>query len=160
MWYAVYTKPGREDSVGFRLHNIGLEVLNPRIKLKKFKRDKLIEVVEPLFPSYLFANFDKGKYSHLISYTRGVRYIVGKTNPIIVQDEVINALKEGLRGDNIIEVKPFRFTKGDKVLIKDGPFKDFYGIFEKETKGPERVMILLETMHCRLEIDSYMLSVA
>ncbi len=160
MWYAVYTKPKKEDSVAFLLQNIGLEVLNPKIKFRKFKRNRLTDVIEPLFPCYLFANFDKDKYSHLITYTRGVRYVVGKKNPLVVQDEVVNVIKDGIEDNNIIVIKPSTFKNGDKVLIKDGPFKDFYGIFEKEIKGHERVMILLETIQCRLELDSYFLAVA
>ena len=160
MWYAVYTKPKKEDSVAFSLQNIGLEVLNPKIKFRKFKRNRLTDVIEPLFPCYLFANFDKDKYAHLITYTRGVRYVVGKKNPLVVQDEVVNVIKDGIEDNNIIVIKPSTFKNGDKVLIKDGPFKDFYGIFEKEIKGHERVMILLETIQCRVELDSYFLAIA
>jgi transcriptional antiterminator RfaH len=159
MWHVIYTKAKKEDSIAFRLQNIGIEVLNPKIKFKKFKRSRLVEVIEPLFPCYIFASFEKDKYAHLITYTRGVRYIVGKTNPVVVQDEIINTIKQGME-NNIVVVKPFRFAKGDKVLIKDGPFKDFYGIFEKELKGPERVMILLNAIQCRLELDGSLLSVA
>ena len=160
MWYAVYTKPKKEDSVAFSLQNIGLEVLNPKIKFRKFKRNKLTDVIEPLFPCYLFANFDKDKYAHLITYTRGVRYVVGKKNPLVVQDEVVNVIKDGIEDNNLIVIKPSTFKNGDKVLIKDGPFKDFCGIFEKEIKGHERVMILLETIQCRVELDSYFLAIA
>ncbi len=160
MWYAIYTKPKKEDPVAFRLQNIGIEVLNPKFKSKKFKGSKLIELIEPLFPCYFFANFDKDKYSHLITYTRGVRCIVGKRNPMVVHDDVIDTIRKNLEDNNIVIVRPRRFHKGDKVLIKDGPFKNFQGIFEREIKGPERVMILLETIHCRLELDSYFLAVA
>jgi transcription elongation factor/antiterminator RfaH len=158
MWHAIYTKHGKEDSVTFRLQGIGIEVLNPKLKSKKYKRNKLVEVIEPLFPSYLFASFEKEKYSHLITYTRGVRYIVGKGNPIVVHDEIINTIKEGMEDGNIVVIRPRRFEKGDRILIKDGPFKDFYGIFEKETRGPERVMILLDMIHYRLELDSCLLT--
>ncbi len=157
-WYAIYTKPGKEDSVTFRLQGIGIEILNPKLKSKRYKRNKLIEVIEPLFPRYLFANFEKEKYSHLITYTRGVRYIVGKSNPIVVHDEIINTIKEGMEDGNIVVIKPGRFQKGDRVMIKEGPFKDFYGIFERETKCPERVMVLLEMIHYRLELDSCFLT--
>jgi transcriptional antiterminator RfaH len=158
VWYAIYTKPGKEDTVAFRLQGIGIEVLNPKLKIKKYKRQKLVEVIEPFFPCYLFANFDKEKYSHLITYTRGVRYIVGKLNPIVVYDEIINMIKEGMEEGNIVVIKPHRFEKGDRVLIKEGPFKDFYGIFEKEIKGPDRVMILLDAIHYRIELDNYLLT--
>jgi len=65
-WYALYTKSRNEDSVASRLQDIGIEVLNPKLKSKKYHRNKIGEVIEPLFPYYLFANFEKEKYSHLL----------------------------------------------------------------------------------------------
>jgi transcriptional antiterminator RfaH len=160
MWYAIYTKPNKEDSITVRLQDIGIEILNPKIKSKKFKSSRLIEVIEPLFPCYLFANFEKNKYFHLIKYTRGVRYIVGKNNPLSVHEEIIRSIKERMVHGNIIIPKPQHFERGDRVMIKDGPFRDFYGIFEREIRGSERVMILLEALYCRIELDSSLLNKA
>lgn len=160
MWHAIYTKHGKEDAVTSRLRHIGIEVLNPKLRSRKFKRSKLAEVIEPLFPCYLFANFDRNKYSHLIKYTRGVRYVVGKNNPVIVQDEVIEVIRDGMEDGDIVVVEPQRFEKGDAVFIKDGPFRDLCGIFEREIKGAERVLILLNTIYCRVELDSCCLAVA
>ena len=156
-WYALYTKPWNEDVVAFRLEDAGIEVLNPKIRLKKFHHNKFTEIIEPLFPCYLFANFNKDSYSHLISYTRGVRYIVGKSNPVVVPEEIIKTIKEKMEERNVIVIKPQRFETGDRVIIKEGLFKDFYGIFERETRGSERAMILLNTIYYRLEIDSCLL---
>ena len=158
MWYAIYTKPGKEDTVASRLQGIGIDVLNPKLKTKKYKRNKLAEVIEPLFPCYLFARFDKEKYTHLITYTRGVRYIVGKQHPIVVYDEIIETIREGMEDGDIIVIKPGRFEKGERVLIREGPFRDFYGIFEREIKGNERVMILLETIHYKIELEKQFLT--
>ena len=155
MWYAIYTKPAKEDTVASRLQGIGIEVLNPKFKTKKYKRKKLVEVIEPLFPCYLFARFDKEKFAHLITYTRGVRYIVGKKNPIVVYDEIIDTIREGMEEGDIVVIKPGRFEQGERVLIREGPFRDFYGIFEREIKGNERVMILLEAIHYKVELDKH-----
>lgn len=160
MWYAIYTKPKKEDSVAFQLRNIGIEVLNPKLQSCKYKNNQFLEVIEPLFPCYIFADFEKEKYSHLITYTRGVRYIVGKNNPILVLDEVINTIKEAMEEDGLIIVKPQKFRQGEKIIIREGPFKDFYGIFERESKGPERVIILLSALNCRIELDGCFLAVA
>jgi transcriptional antiterminator RfaH len=160
MWYAIYTKPGREDSVAFLLKNIGINVLNPKLKSKKYKKNRAVELVESLFPCYLFAEFDKERYAHLVSYTRGVRYIVGKKDPVKVYEEVIDTIKEGMEENGIITVRPLEFKRGNRILIKDGPFKDFYGIFEREIRGPERVMIFLSMLNHRLELDGCFLSAA
>lgn len=159
-WYTVYTKPRNEDTVASRLQDAGIKVINPKLRSKQYRHYRLIEVIEPLFPCYLFARFDRDRYFHLVTYTRGVRYIVGKNNPVVVPDEIISTIRESMEEDNIVVIKPPRFEKGEKVLIRDGPFKDFYGIFERETRGTERVMIFLDTIHYRVEIDSYVLTKA
>lgn len=160
MWYAIYTKAGKEDSVTSLLRNAGIDVLNAKLKSSRFRRNRLVEVIEPLFPCYIFADFEKEKYAHMITYTRGVRYIVGKQNPIIVSDEIVSAIKENMEQDDIFIPRPQKFCRGDRVLIKDGPFKNFNGLFERELRGPERVMILLDAIHCRLEIAGRLLAVA
>ena len=160
MWYVVYTKPGREDDVAFLLQNAGISVLNPKLKSVKYKHNRFADVIEPLFPCYFFADFDKDISAHLITYTRGVKYIIGKRNPAVIPDEVINAMKERMGDNGVIVVSSQKFKTGDKVLVKEGPLKNFYGIFEREVKGSQRVMILLNAIHCRVEIDNRSLSAA
>ena len=77
-----------------------------------------------------------------------------------MHEEVIDTIKERMEENGIIVIKPLEFRRGNRVLIKDGLFKDFYGMFEREIKGPERVMIFLSTLNCRLELDGCFLSAA
>jgi transcriptional antiterminator RfaH len=151
-WYAIYTKPRCEDSTARLLGNAGIETLSPKVRILKRIRSKYTDVVEPLFPSYIFALFDNEKYSHMIKYTRGVKYIVGKENPLVVHPAIIAAIKERMEGDIVVQV-PEILAKGDRILIKEGPFKDFYGIFERDLPGKKRSMILLEALHCKLDIE-------
>jgi transcription antitermination factor NusG len=89
-----------------------------------------------------------------VKYTKGVKYVVGKNNPIAVSTTIITTIKENMQKDNVVSVKPDSLKKGDHVKIKDGAFKDFCGIFERTTKGFERVVILLDAMCYRLEISA------
>jgi transcription antitermination factor NusG len=75
-----------------------------------------------------------------------------------MHDEVIGTIKEGMEDGNIVVIRPQRFEGGERVFIREGPFKDFYGIFEREIKGHERVMILLDSISYKLEIDSWVLA--
>lgn len=152
-WYVIYTKPKCEDSTALQLRNAGIVILNPKIRTKKYIRGKYITVIEPLFPSYIFACFDSGKQGHMIKYTRGVKFIVGKQNPLTVPQEIIEAIQERMQGDIVTPV-PDKLEKGDRVIIKEGPFVSFYGIFERDIPGRERAMILLEALHSKVEIES------
>jgi len=153
-WYAIYTKPKQEDHVASRLQKYGIEVLNPKSRFKKYRGGRLSEVVEPFFPCYIFAKFECNTCSRLVKYTKGVKYVVGKNNPIAVPDAITTTIKENMQEDNVVFVKPGTFEKGARVKIKDGAFKDFCGIFERTTKGFERVLILLDAMCYRLEISA------
>jgi len=152
-WFVIFTKPKAEDSTAQLLNNAGIETINPKIKIKKYVRKKYTEVVEQLFPCYIFAFFDRDEHSHMIRFTRGVRYIVGKDKPLLVHPAIIEAIRERMEGD-IINPEPEKFEKGERVLINEGPFKDFYGVFERDVSGRERAMILLEALHTKLEIES------
>jgi transcriptional antiterminator RfaH len=152
-WYAIYTKPRAEDTTARLLENAGMEVLNPKLRTKKYSGKKYGEVIEQLFPCYLFAYFDPGTHFHMIKYTRGVRYIVGKENPIAVPPEIITAIKENLE-EGVAKLASENFRRGDRILVREGPFKDFYGIFERKLSGRERAMILLDALYCKLEIES------
>lgn len=155
-WFAVYTKPKNEEGVSLRLRGAGIEVLSPKIRIKKFVRYRLSEKIEPLFPCYVFARLDIEKHSHMVSYTRGVRYIVSRGRPMPVQDEAIGAITEHAK-DGIITPLPPKLKEGDRVLIKEGPLKHFYGVFTGVLKGSERVAILLETLNFRVEMDKSLL---
>ena len=152
-WYAIYTKPKCEESVALHLRNAGLEVISPKIRTKKYVRGKYLHVIEPLFRSYIFASFDNETHNHMIRYTRGVRYIVGRDNPVAVPVEIISTITDHMEGDLIIPVKE-EIKKGERVCIHEGPFKDFYGIFERDMPGKERVVILLEALGSKMEIES------
>lgn len=152
-WYAIYTKPKCEDSAARLLNNAGIETCSPKIRALKRVRGKYVDVIEQLFPSYIFACFDREKHCHMIRYTRGVKYIVGKETPLSVPAEIIQAIQERMQGGVVVPV-PEDIKKGDRVMIKEGPFKDFYGVFQRDMPGKARAMILLEALHCTLQIET------
>ncbi len=153
-WHAIYTKTKKEGAVAQLLSGAGIDVLYPKLKLKKLYRGMRREVIEPLFPCYIFALFDFPEQYRLIRYTRGVRRVVGTpSGPVTVSEKIISAIEERLI-NGVAEIKPPQYKKGDVVEIASGPFKGLRGMFEKEISGKERGLILLDTiMQARLEID-------
>lgn len=152
-WYCIYTKPRCEDAVARLLGQAGIETLSPKIRVLRRVRGKYADVIEQLFPSYVFARFEKERQSHMIAYTRGVKYIVGKEHPLPVHPEIIEAIRERMK-DGVVIPAPEEMAKGDRVMIKEGPFRDFYGVFQREMPGRARAMILLEALQYAVDIET------
>ena len=150
-WYAVYTKPKREDTVADSLQNAGIEIFNPKLKQRKYLHGVYRDMIGPLFPCYIFARFEPITFSWMIRYTRGVRKIVGGDSPWPVSDEVIDLIKSHGE-DGIITIKPPELRCGDRVTIKDGPLQGLIGIFEKEMDGEERIVLLLTAIEYQARV--------
>ncbi len=154
-WYVVSTKPRNEDRSAANLAQGGIEVLSPKLKFRRWREGKFVEIVEPMFPSYIFVKFHPVDEFRLVKYTRGIKTIVNFNGRIIpLADELIAFVRERLV-DGVATVEKKEFQKGEKIIIREGPFKGFSGIFEKELDSRERIAILLEGVdYCaRMEID-------
>ncbi len=152
-WYVIYTKPKQEDRVEETLARATVEVFNPKLRRKRLIRSKYERVIRPLFPNYLFAKFDPSRHYHMIKYTRGVRCIVGnRGSPWPVSEDIIDIIKSRMNEEGLIVINP-DIKVGDKVEITEGPFRGFIGIFEREMKDSERIIVLLNTIQYRASID-------
>ncbi len=156
-WFLIYTKPGREDVVSGKFIDKGFQVLNPKIKERRYIRRKLQDTISPLFPCYLFVHFDLERDYRLVRYTRGVRSVVGSVGaPTEVPSAIIGELRKRTEGGPI-EIAHRTFEPGAEVVVKGGPFEGFSAVFERELKGSERVAILLKSLNVRLIVDAALL---
>jgi transcription antitermination factor NusG len=108
-----------------------------------------------MFPGYIFVRFHPVDEFRMVKYARGVKTIVhfgGKIVPL--QDDMVELIRTRLE-NGVASIQKQKIDKGEKILIKDGPFKGFSGIFESELDGKERVAILLEGVNycAKMEID-------
>jgi transcriptional antiterminator RfaH len=154
-WYVVATKPKNEERAALNLQQGSIDVLAPKLKLRKFKEGRFVYVVEPMFPGYIFVKFHPIDEFRLVKYTRGVKTIIhfgGRIAPM--QEELIEYIRSKL-DDGIATVQKRQFERGEKIIIKEGPFKNMSGLFEQELDGKERVAILLDGIQysARMEID-------
>ncbi|MGA3084318.1 MAG: transcription termination/antitermination NusG family protein [Thermodesulfobacteriota bacterium] len=156
-WYCIYTKPNKEEFVCWLLRKFNdIELFNPKLKRKRLARGQVSEIVEELFPCYVFSRFNPLTYYHLIKYTKGVKRIVGDSsgNPYAVDPAVINEIKAQSE-NGYFRVQPIEFQKGDPVMVKEGPFQGLEGIFLNKCKASERISILLNLIKstARVEIE-------
>jgi transcriptional antiterminator RfaH len=155
-WFVVNTKPKNENRASHNLESANYEILNPRLKIRKYREGGFVDVIEAMFPNYIFVKFHPIDDYHMVKYTRGVNKIItfgGKMVPL--QEDFIEFISSKLV-DGVAKIEKRRFKKGEKVFIKDGPFKGLSGIFERELEGEERAMILLEgiNFYAKMVIDS------
>lgn len=158
-WYAIYTKPKQEDKVEENLARASIEVFNPKLRRKRLVRGRYEHVIRPFFPNYLFARFDPVLQYHLIKYTRGVSGILGNVgSPWPVSEEMISIIRSRMNEEGLIVIRP-DIKVGDKVEITEGPFTGFIGIFEREMKDKDRIIVLLNTIEyqARVEIEKELL---
>ena len=156
-WYLIHTNPKQEDRAESNLRVLGAQVFNP--KVKECRRNQYTNapsyVAKSLFPRYIFAQFSLNDLYHKVRFTRGVYNVVSfGDGPTAIDEEIIALTRSNLREGYFVNVSE-DLRVGDEVVVKDGPLKDFAGIFVQEMKGADRVRILLQTVcyQAHIEID-------
>ncbi|MTD29304.1 transcription/translation regulatory transformer protein RfaH [Erwinia sorbitola] len=144
-WYLLYCKRGQLLRAKEHLERQAVHCLSPMIALEKMVRGKRTRVNEPLFPNYLFIEFDpESIHTTTISATRGVSHFVRFGNqPATVPLDVIVALQS----DPTEAVTDSELPQpGDAVIIIEGAFEGLQAIFS-EPDGEARSMLLLNLLN-------------
>ncbi|MFH2108285.1 MAG: transcription termination/antitermination NusG family protein [Chrysiogenia bacterium] len=144
-WFIVNCKPKQEFDAERNLRTLAINVYLP-VYNKKIKKNKTkIDRVAPLFSGYLFARFDIHDFYQKVKYTKGVKTILGYNEYLwTIADEKIRDIQS--RENNglvVLRKREESFSKGDKILIDEGDFEGWEGIFQEELPDRERAIILL-----------------
>src|SRR5207244_4462012 len=125
------THPKQEDRAANNLKAWGIETFSPKIKSPRRNRytGQVTQISKPLFPRYMFAWFKFTDISHKLRFTRGVHSLVSfNGGPSPIDEQIIATIRSRIDNNGFVrigeELKP-----GDEVVIKDGPFQNFSGIF-------------------------------
>ena len=126
-WFAVYTMPKSERAVARSLDYHRIESFLPTCEgTHLWKNRQRVTIVEPLFPSYVFARIRPTERS-IVLKSRGALKIIGnQQSPSAISDSEI----EFLRSDSSRKrVEPFReIAIGKRVRIRSGPMQGVQGI--------------------------------
>lgn len=152
-WFAVNTKPNREDTAAMNIRRLGLDVLLPKISCTRTVLGSQRSIHVPLFPCYLFARFSPRDYLHSIRYARGVRKVVSAGDvPLPVDLGIISSIHSRMDAIGCVDLAPRRFDLGEKVFIRDGFLQGLTGIVERDLSGQKRVVILLQSIEYQARI--------
>jgi transcriptional antiterminator RfaH len=144
-WFIVNSKPKQEFDAERNLRTLDIPVYLP-VYNKKIKKNRIkVDRVTPLFSGYLFAQFDIRESYQKVRYTRGVKTLLGCNEYLwTIADEKIQDIKS--REDNglvMLRKREDHFRRGDRILIDEGDFEGWEGIFQEELPDRERAIIML-----------------
>ncbi|MBU0667832.1 transcription termination/antitermination protein NusG [Patescibacteria group bacterium] len=163
-WYVVHTYSGYEDAVREallqRIESLGMQDLIFDVVVPK-ETQIVIKKGEPkteekrIFPGYVLVEMVVTDYSwYVVRNTPNVTGFVGSgTTPVPVSPEEFKVIKRRM-GEQEPKFK-IDFTKGDTVVLLDGPFVNYDGVVDKvdEEKGKIKVLISIFGRETPVELD-------
>lgn len=144
-WYLIYSKPRQERIALDNLDRQGYESYLPLLESRRRQRGRLVDVVEPMFPRYLFVHLsdetdDWGPIRSTIGVINLVRFgmVPGK-----VPDDLVGALRAAEDERGLHHLGGQELRAGDRVRISSGVMAGYEAIFQARTSR-ERVLVLLD----------------
>ena len=154
-WYACYTRPRHEKKVEERLRQRGLEAFLPLAPRKSTWKDRVKIVDFPMFPGYVFARTDLPPRSHLLAVPGIVALIEVDGAPAVIRDDEIDNVRRFARvlaeGGGQAVPRPLPGV-GQRVRVKDGPFRGVEGIVV-EHRSRRRLLVGIPTVGQGWEVD-------
>lgn len=146
-WYVIRCKPRKEDVVWRQVRNNEFENFYPRIRVNPVNPRS--RKIRPYFPGYLFVRVDLEEAGD--STFNWMPHAVGLVRfgdePAVVPDNLVYEIEKRVREINEAGGEVLDGLKaGDKVIIREGPFKGYEAIFDTRLSGSERVRVLLELL--------------
>ncbi len=145
-WFLLKTKTRQEKRAMENLLRQHIDCYCPQAFVEKIFRGKKSQIIEILFPGYIFVNFRNPESSiQSVKNTRGVRSFVsfGGT-PARVPFELIQELKEKTKPSENLLISNLP-KRGDELKVTDGPFHGMSVVFS-QPNGDERAEVLLNIM--------------
>jgi len=154
-WFILQFKPNSHRLAEHNLNRQGFESFLPVHEVTKYKYNRYVSDLRPLFPGYMFVAFnpESGPWRQ-INCTIGVSKLVnfgGQLRP--VPPELISGLMLRCNPDGKL-LPPNQLKKGDSVQLLTGPFANY--IAKVETIDAEqRAWVLMELMGrvTRISVD-------
>ena len=147
-WYALHTKPRKEQQVRLYLESRGIETYLPTLKVAS-KRHPRQTREEPFLARYLFAHLDLLTVPlSSVNWSPGVTRVVSfGGQPAVVQDEVIAWLKRRLA-----QAESQGFHKGlplrpnDRLRVTAGPLRGLEAIFDRRLSSEDRARVFVDLL--------------
>ena len=155
-WYALYVRSRAEKKVYAQLTELGYEAYLPLVvKMKKWS-DRMKQVEEPLFKSYLFVRADIRKYYDDLNITGVTRFVSFEKRAVEVPQNQINAIKKYCNdytdGDDKVQEQEMELHEGQLVRITGGAMAGLMGRLAP-IDNKKRLIVYIESVGRYLPIN-------
>ncbi len=161
LWYVLRSKPHKEESLYWFVTSEGYQAFYPQIPANPV--NPRARKIKSYFPGYMFVQaclkeLGQNAFQYL-PFSNGLVWLGGE--PAVVPDPVVGALQTQVA--EIWDAGGLSYTdlaRGERVIIQDGVFEGYEGIFDAYISGNDRVQILLKMLNDRfvtMEIDRALL---
>jgi len=150
-WYALRSKPHREEALWREATARGFEVYYPRIRVQPV--NPRARKVRPYFPGYLFiqADIEASGHSAFAYMPHSGGLVCCGSEPAPVPDLLIRAIRLRVGEGDLAQDRPGDgLRSGDGVLIEAGAFAGCQAVFDRRLSGKDRVRVLLHLLNNRL----------
>ena|SRR3972149_3849647 len=149
-WYALRSKPRKEEVLWRQLHAQEFEVFFPRLKVQPVNPRS--RKLRPYFPGYMFVSVDIEVVG--LSTFQWMPHAIGLVSfdgePASVPENFIYAIRKRVEEIAAAGGELFDGLKqGDPVKISSGPFSGYEALFDTRLPGSERVRVLLKMLSDR-----------
>jgi transcriptional antiterminator RfaH len=162
-WYCARTKPKSEHIAAANLRRLHhFDVFHPRLRSVQTTRAGVVKnIVEPLFPGYVFVRCDLTRSLDQVRHTFGVSSLVSFGTRIPqVSEDLIGELMECFGVDETLAMERHP-RPGDTVNVVTGAFFGMQAVVLRSWPAKRRVQILLEILGrpTPMEVDSSLVAV-
>jgi len=150
-WYVAHSKPRNEELLWKQFSLRNLESYYPCIKVPTV--NPRARNMQPYFPGYLFVHVDLEQVGKSILewIPGGGGLVTFGDEPAFISDSIVYAIKQQLENLKSVSKKNvITLCKGDHVVIRNGVFAGYEGIFDIQLSGTDRVHVLLSSLENNL----------
>lgn len=150
-WFALYVRHRHEKSVAQAVSGKGLEVFLPVYKTAHRWKDRMKDLLLPLFPNYVFILSAPDQRQFILS-TPGIYDFVRLSGvPAPIPAREIEAVRQAV--SNGLNAEPHPFLKsGDRVRVKSGPLGGLEGVLVRK-KNFYRLVLSVELLVKSISVE-------
>jgi transcription antitermination factor NusG len=150
-WYALRVRSRHENTVATHLQGKGYKPLLPLYKCRRRWSDRLKEIELPLFPGYVFCQFNPLNRLPILSIP-GVVHVVGVgRTPVSIDENEIAAIQAAVKSG--LPSQPWPFLQvGHRVKIEYGPLRGLEGIL-LDFRGGHRLVISVTLLQRSVAVE-------